>query len=613
MALKHVLNAIAWLPDVFGANRENHIVRSTAVVSHIVYGQGRIAYTTVDAPANTVDIVRLAFRPTSVRTGEISLTLGADLSANGYRVEPLDSGDFLVSIRHDGAKDVCIEGEDPQGVISQDALGFSGEWSTENGIRVSSSADAAMTCAFRGNQVRLIGSAGPRGGLADVILDGEKQRVGVDGWIPGARRDRQVLYYRNGLTQGDHTIEIIARGVGNPQSEGAEVYVEAVQYSEATGTTDYGSGGGPTETQRMIFGYPGREDYVDSLGNAWRPATEVVLRAGAGRDVVAEHWWTARRRLAIENTPDAELYRYGIHGEEFWANVTVAPGAYYVRLKFAETRNAEPESRAVTIALNGIEVVQDMDIAATAGGLYKATDLVFNDVVPDHGVIEVRFRNGHHGEAITQALEVGQGAGGAGATPVCLPRVAEPSGDGNLLQNPGFEDGVKGTLGSMGDRVEGIGWTHLFAGPTQCYIWGESGYDIHPEWGLPSYHAGKEAIRTHTEGHGHTVIYQDIRVASDADYEASVWVEAADLHGQGFGADPADSAGLQIQELDATGRIAVDHGKVAVNKAGPYQRLALPFRTGSDTTSVRFVLDTVQIGPYDQGHVTYDDAALLAR
>jgi hypothetical protein len=44
-------------------------------------------------------------------------------------------------------------------------------------------------------------------------------------------------------------------------------------------------------------------------------------------------------------------------------------------------------------------------------------------------------------------------------------------------------------------------------------VWGESGYDVHPDWGLPVYHSGKQALRTHTDGGGHTLVYQDVSVA----------------------------------------------------------------------------------------------------
>ena len=42
----------------------------------------------------------------------------------------------------------------------------------------------------------------------------------------------------------------------------------------------------------MIFGYTGRQDYIDSKGNAWKPATEWVIRSGYGTDTVEKAWWT---------------------------------------------------------------------------------------------------------------------------------------------------------------------------------------------------------------------------------------------------------------------------------------------------------------------------------
>ena len=51
-----------------------------------------------------------------------------------------------------------------------------------------------------------------------------------------------------------------------------------------------------------------------------------------------------------------------------------------------------------------------MDIAAKAGGLGKAVDLVYDDVRPLHGVIAIRFWNRHSGNAMVQAIEVVPGA-----------------------------------------------------------------------------------------------------------------------------------------------------------------------------------------------------------
>ncbi|NLX12185.1 MAG: hypothetical protein GXY44_00825, partial [Phycisphaerales bacterium] len=35
--LKNILHAMAWMPELFGAARENHIMRSTALVTHVIY------------------------------------------------------------------------------------------------------------------------------------------------------------------------------------------------------------------------------------------------------------------------------------------------------------------------------------------------------------------------------------------------------------------------------------------------------------------------------------------------------------------------------------------------------------------------------------------------
>ncbi len=446
MALKHALGVMAWLPDVLGASRENHLLRSSSVVSSVVYGKGRIAYATFDAPRGTVDVLRLAFRPRSVVVAAVAaaaaggpLALREDLRENGYTARDLPGGDCIVSIRHDGEKEIVVEGDDPQEELPAGKLAFSGEWrgeragapgeragapgerAGEGGERATSAAGAAVSCVFSGNQVRVIGSFGPDGGLADVFLDGALQLVPADSWCPGVRRG-QVLYYRNGLSQGQHEVKLVARGARNPLSRGDLVRVSGVQFSAAEGSGGFGEGGGPRDAQRVIFGYAGRTDPVDSAGRSWRPATEFVVRAGALTDSVLASWWTERRRISVEGTGDPELYRYGAHARELAAHFTVGPGRYHVRVKLLETRNVAPKLRLLSIAIQGKEEVARMDIAATAGGLNRAVDLVFNDVRPEHGVISVRFSNPEGGEAIVQAIEVAPGGGGEGARPVTAER-----------------------------------------------------------------------------------------------------------------------------------------------------------------------------------------------
>jgi hypothetical protein len=179
----------------------------------------------------------------------------------------------------------------------------------------------------------------------------------------------------------------------------------------------------------MIFGYTSRTDYRDSTGHTWRPGTELVTRGAAGVDTVAAFWWTKAAPGIISGTRDPELYRYGVHGGDFWVNVTVGPGRYYARLKFAATRGPDPRRDCFDIRINGRRVVERLHVAATAGGPNRAVDLVFNDLAPTNGVIRLRFtavptaegEKAACGEAFLQALEIGPGRGGPGARPVSGP------------------------------------------------------------------------------------------------------------------------------------------------------------------------------------------------
>jgi hypothetical protein len=393
MALKHVVRTIGWLPEVLGPNRENHIMRSTAVVKRVNYGKGVVRYSTFDAPANTVDVLRLAYMPASITAN------GKALPADKYTVRTLSNGDCIVTIRHDGATEIEVRGPDPQSEVEIPRL----------------APGAPATVRFQGNQVRLIGSVDASGGLADIYVDDVKQLAPVDFYSP-LRLERQVLYYRNGLVNGPHTLKVVARGARNPLSKGDGIYAYAVQSSDATGDSGFGEGGGPTDAQRMIFGYTGRTDYIDSKGNAWRPGTEFIARTGHLTDVVAKTWWTMRQAVFVNGTPDPELYRYGVHWKDLGVNLTVGPGAYHVRLKFAETECDGPKQRGITIFVNGAKIVDGFDVFATAGGAKKAVDLVFNDIKPLRGVIEIRFV-GVNRDAMVQAIEVGPGPGGEGAAP----------------------------------------------------------------------------------------------------------------------------------------------------------------------------------------------------
>jgi len=350
------------------------------------------------------------------------------LGSNGFTIKRLPNGDAIVTIRHDQARRVVVTGNDPQRELRASERGYSG--TMDRGSAVSPAlamvgAEGEVTARIFGNQLRLTGTVGPDGGLADIYLDGEKQLVHLDCWNP-AERQQQVLYYRNGLTQGPHTLRVIPRRSGNPYSKGARIDIQSVQFSAATGPWHFPMGTGPRESQRFVLGYPERKDYQDSARHSWRPGTEFVSRATNLVDTVAAFWWTNPAPSQIRGTTDSELYRYGIHGHDFWINTTVGPGHYHVRLKLAATRGLDTTTNAFDIRINGEYVVKSLDVSATAKGINRAVDLVFNDIQPKHGIIEIRFTGATGlpgnpttlGEAFVQAVEIGPGRGGRGSLPV---------------------------------------------------------------------------------------------------------------------------------------------------------------------------------------------------
>ncbi|MBN2217109.1 MAG: hypothetical protein JW719_07015 [Pirellulales bacterium] len=419
--LCQIMEAMKWTPAIFAPRRENHIVRTTSVVQSVVYAKGRVAFTVFDAPSDAQSVLRLSFLPDRVTADGRDLPRLQTLDQNGYQAEPLDAGDYLVVIRHDGARNVVVTGPDPQRQVDDRRLKLGGQWrradnpdAWENTLAVAQNKDASCTLEFSGNQVRVIGSVDVDGGLADVYLDGEKQPTLVDCWSP-RRRDQQVLYARSGLPNTKHLLEIVAAGKGNPRSSGANVYVDAVQYSDQTAASHFGAGGGPKDAQRMIFGYPHRRDYVDSQGHAWRPATEWVIRSGYGKDTVKEAWWTDRRSIHIAGAKDEELYRYGAHGREFWVNLTAAPGTYRVTLHFADTplhwfleKNAKGGriTHTVDVDINDRPVLQGMNVTNEAGGMFHALSKTFENIKPANGAIEIHVKACDDQGATLQAVEV---------------------------------------------------------------------------------------------------------------------------------------------------------------------------------------------------------------
>ena len=171
-----------------------------------------------------------------------------------------------------------------------------------------------------------------------------------------------------GWAPGAHRLEIVALGTKNPVSSATLVWGRRGCSGLPPGAiSGLDEGSGPAGAQRVIFGYVNRKDYVDSAGNAWRPATEFIFRIRAMADLVPIAFWTDPRIQDVAGTPDSALYRYGIHGRDFTAYFTVAPTqTYHVRLKFCQAQQPpQPGGHATNVEIQDKPVVTDMDIAAT--------------------------------------------------------------------------------------------------------------------------------------------------------------------------------------------------------------------------------------------------------
>src|SRR5262249_15170670 len=152
--LCQVMEAMAWLPREFAPNRENHIVRSTSVVDDVLYEKGRVSYSTYSAPPGVQEVLRLSFVPTSIRADGRHFARVPNLNERGYVLTPLENGDCIVTISHDGRKRIVVEGPDPQEVTDVSAFELSGHWENNSGphgetLRVASGAGIAMTFKFR--------------------------------------------------------------------------------------------------------------------------------------------------------------------------------------------------------------------------------------------------------------------------------------------------------------------------------------------------------------------------------------------------------------------------------------------------------------------------------
>jgi hypothetical protein len=103
--VRHYLWAMGAVPE-FAPLGENHLLRSSSVVTHVAYYATSIDYTTFDPDAS--EVLRLKSAPTRITSGTTSLAITTKASADGYTVKPLPGGDVVVRIHHRNTRNVKV-------------------------------------------------------------------------------------------------------------------------------------------------------------------------------------------------------------------------------------------------------------------------------------------------------------------------------------------------------------------------------------------------------------------------------------------------------------------------------------------------------------------------
>jgi hypothetical protein len=104
--IRHFLIAMAAVPD-WAPAREDHVVRSTSVMTRVAYQPGRVDWTTFDA--DSVDTLRLAAPPLAVLVNGAAIALRTALAADAYTVRPLPSGGVVVRVHHSAGAHVSVQ------------------------------------------------------------------------------------------------------------------------------------------------------------------------------------------------------------------------------------------------------------------------------------------------------------------------------------------------------------------------------------------------------------------------------------------------------------------------------------------------------------------------
>ncbi len=104
---RNLMWALGAIPE-FAPVGQNHLVRSSSVVQKVKYEDRSVEYHTFDDQG--VAVLRVNFKPLKIIAASKMLDERDDLEQPGYTLQALSGGDYVVRIRHMGAKDVVVAG-----------------------------------------------------------------------------------------------------------------------------------------------------------------------------------------------------------------------------------------------------------------------------------------------------------------------------------------------------------------------------------------------------------------------------------------------------------------------------------------------------------------------
>ncbi|MEI7895031.1 MAG: hypothetical protein WCI05_18190 [Myxococcales bacterium] len=103
--VRHFLRGMASVPD-WAPPSENHILRSSSVITTVTYGEHDVRYSTFDQSAE--ELLRLVELPSSVEVEDRQLKAAPRLDGDSYVVLPLRGGGVTLKVRHVTGRGVRI-------------------------------------------------------------------------------------------------------------------------------------------------------------------------------------------------------------------------------------------------------------------------------------------------------------------------------------------------------------------------------------------------------------------------------------------------------------------------------------------------------------------------